>query len=173
MADEDTKSHFNEGVYYIADITLDDATVTKRTPEIEHEKKVAIFDLLQKNSFAPADEVAEKYEGPYHLHISVSEGKRLVLEINHAESKKNLYNIILALSPLRKIIRDYFQICESYFDGIKNLSANQIETIDMARRGIHDEGAELLEQRLEGKIKLDLHTARRLFTLICVLHIKL
>lgn len=172
MAEDSTKTHFNEGVYYIAEITLDEATVAKRTPEIEHEKKVAIFDLLQKNSFAPADEV-EDFKGPYHLHISVSEGKRLVLEIYHAESQKNLYNVILALSPFRKIIRDYFQVCESYFDSVKHLSPNQIETIDMARRGIHDEGAELLEQRLRGKIKLDIHTARRLFTLICVLHIKL
>ncbi len=172
MAEENTQ-HFNEGVFYIARLTLDEKTVAKRSVEIEREKKIAVFDLLQKNSFAPAQQMSEKHEGPYHLHISVSDGSRLVLSINQATSNKNLYNIILALSSFRKLIRDYFQICEIYFDSVKNLSTNQIETIDMARRGIHNEGAELLKTRLKNKIDLDADTARRLFTLICVLHIKM
>ena len=167
-ASNDNQHYHPNPLQYLKDVQLDEKTITRRSPEIEHEKKVAIFDLLQRNLFEPSDGLT----GPYILNISVADGKRLIFSITHAISNEHLRSNILSLSPFRKLIRDYFQICESYFDAIKKLTPNQIETIDMARRGIHNEGAELLRERLDGKITMDLHTARRLFTLICVLHIK-
>lgn len=151
----------------IVDITLDEQSVVRRAPEIEHERAVAIYDLLDMNRFSPVGD----FEGPYKVRLSIEDGKRLLFSIKD-EGDQDLTSVTLPLSPFRSLIRDYFQICESYFDAIKKLSPSQIETIDMARRGLHNEGSDLLIERLKDKIALDKATARRLFTLICVLHIR-
>ena len=150
----------------LIDVKLDERTLVRRKPEIEHERAVAIYDLLEDNRFVPVGD----YGGPYILHISVAEN-RLLLDI-HNETDEALGRIILALTPFRAIIRDYFAVCESYFSAIRTASPERIEAIDMGRRGLHDEGSALLRDRLAGKVDLDLATARRLFTLVCVLHLK-
>lgn len=153
----------------IIDISLDDTGLPTPTPEIEQERKVAIFDLLEENSFdLPAREGRVVPEGPYRLHLSIR-NKRLVFDIE-TESGHKAAEFHLSLGPFRQVVKDYFQICESYFNAVKTLPPSQIETIDMARRGIHNEGSRVLKERLEGKAEIDDDTARRLFTLICVLH---
>ncbi|MBX3564314.1 MAG: UPF0262 family protein [Sphingomonas sp.] len=154
----------------IIDVTLDERTILWRSADIEQERRIAIFDLLEENQFAPQREHADGYAGPYRLHLRVEEG-RLALEIRR-EDGAPLETLVLGLARFRRPIRDYFAICDSYYQAIRNASPAQIETIDMARRGIHNDAAELLRERLEGKIHVDFDTARRLFTLICVLHIK-
>jgi uncharacterized protein (UPF0262 family) len=154
----------------IIDITLDEGTILWRSADVEQERRIAIFDLLEENRFAPQRRHADGYAGPYKLHLSVPEG-RLALEIRRADGSP-LETLVLGLAAFRRSIRDYFAICDSYYQAIRNASPQQIETIDMARRGIHNQAAELLTERLKGKIDLDFDTARRLFTLICVLHIK-
>ena len=150
-------------------IEIDDRGLPAPTPEIEQERKVAIFDLLEDNSFAlPPREGREVPPGPYRLLLAIREG-RLVFEIS-TEAEDATGEFHLALGPFRQVVKDYFQICESYFEAVKRLPPSQIEAIDMARRGIHNEGARVLQDRLVGKAKVDLDTARRLFTLICVLH---
>jgi len=151
----------------IVDITLDDRTVVRRSPEVEHELNVAVYDILERNQFRPSGE----FVGPYRVHLSIEERRRLVFEVADDGNGGN-GRMLLPLVPFRRIVRDYFQICESYYDAIKRMSPSQIETIDMARRAIHDEGSTILTERLQGKIELDEETARRLFTLICVLHIR-
>ncbi len=148
----------------IAQITLDEKSVLRRSPQVEHERKVAIFDLIEENRFAPADIV----KGPYNVSLGVEEN-RLIFDVMDSDDN-SLTIITLSLKSFRGIIRDYFMICESYFDAIKTKAPSQIETIDMARRGLHNEGAELLRDRLTDKVEIDVDTARRLFTLICVLH---
>ena len=150
----------------IASIVLDESAVVRRTPEVDHERKVAIFDLLEENSFAPVGSDA----GPYNLHLTIEEN-RLVFDIRD-EAEEPHGKVILSLSPFRRIIKDYFLICESYYEAIRSASPSKIESIDMGRRGLHNEGATLLAERLDGKIAIDHDTARRLFTLICVLHMK-
>lgn len=150
----------------IADIRLDERTVVRRGPDIEHERRVAMFDLLEENFFAPVGDEG----GPYNLVLAIQDN-RLLFDIRHADDSA-LAQVILALSPFRKVVKDYFEICDSYFQAIKRSTPSQIETLDMARRGIHNEGSTLLQERLNGKIAVDHDTARRLFTLICVLHIK-
>jgi uncharacterized protein (UPF0262 family) len=150
----------------IVDIVLDERSVARRSPEVEHERTVAIFDLLEENEFALVGSEA----GPYRLRLGVFE-QRLVLGVHDGDDRK-LRDIVLSLTPFRKIVKDYFLICESYYDAIKKLGTAQIEALDMGRRGLHNEGSEVLRERLAGKIELDLDTARRLFTLICALHIK-
>ncbi len=153
----------------ITHIELDDSNLPAPTPEIEQERKVAIFDLLEDNSFElPKREGRAVPKGPYHLNLSIRD-KRLVFDIT-TESGEKAGEFHLSLGPFRQVVKDYFMICESYFDAVKTLGPGQIETIDMARRGIHNEGARVLEERLEGKAKIDDLTARRLFTLVCVLH---
>ena len=153
----------------IAHIDLDDSALPPPTPEIEQERKVAIFDLLEENSFdLPARDDRAAPEGPYKLLLAIRD-KRLVFDIT-TEADEPAAEFHLSLGPFRQVVKDYFQICESYFDAVKRLPPSQIEAIDMARRGIHDEGARVLQERLEGKAALDHDTARRLFTLICVLH---
>ncbi|WP_424832979.1 UPF0262 family protein [Ruegeria sp.] len=153
----------------ISHIELDDSNLPPPTPEIEQERKVAIFDLLEENSFAlPQREDRQVPVGPYHLQLSIRD-KRLVFDIETEESEKAA-EFHLSLGPFRQVVKDYFQICESYFNAVKTLPPSQIETIDMARRGIHNEGSRVLQERLEGKAEIDTDTARRLFTLICVLH---
>lgn len=152
----------------LSEIILDDSGLPPPSRELDQERRVAIFDLLEDNSFALPDPNAPA--GPYLLTLSIQD-RRLVFEIS-SETTKGAGAFHLSLSPLRQVIKDYFQICESYFDAVKHLPPNQIETIDMGRRGIHNEGARVLMERLEGKIVIDTDTARRLFTLICVLHNK-
>jgi uncharacterized protein (UPF0262 family) len=158
----------------IIDITLDDASILRRNADIEQERRIAMFDLIEDNRFRPLREHLDAdgtpYPGPYKLRLSVSEG-RLILDIHRADDAP-FETIILGLARLRRPIRDYFAICDSYYQAIRAATAEQIETIDMARRGIHNEASQLLIERLEGKVELDFDTARRLFTLICVLHIR-
>lgn len=154
----------------IKDIKLDERTIVWRNADVEQERRIAIFDLLEENSFEPKRDYPDDYAGPYLLDLSVEEG-RLVLAIAR-EDGSALETLILSLGTLRRPIRDYFAICDSYYDAIRNATPAQIETVDMARRGIHNDAAELLKGRLEGKIDVDFNTARRLFTLICVLHIR-
>jgi len=163
MSDWDAEKH------KIIKIKLDEKTVIRRSPEIEHERSVAIYDMLDMNRFRPMGE--HMNAGPFKLNLSIEDGARLVFMLG-IEDQDELTWVNLPLSPFRRLIKDYFQICESYYDAIKRLSPSQIETIDMARRGLHNEGSDLLRERLDGKIEMDLQTARRLFTLICVLHIR-
>jgi uncharacterized protein (UPF0262 family) len=153
----------------IIHIELDDSALPAPTPEIEQERKVAMFDLLEDNSFVlPTRDGKEALAGPYRLGLSIRQ-KRLVFEIA-TEKSESAGEFHLSLGPFRQVVKDYFLICESYFDAVKTAAPSQIETIDMARRGIHDEGARILQERLEGKADVDYDTSRRLFTLICVLH---
>lgn len=152
----------------ICRIDIDDEGLPPPTPEIAQERKVAIFDLLEENSFSlPGRAGGVAPAGPFALGLAVREG-RLVVDTATAEGEK-LAEFHLSLGPFRQVIKDYFSICKSYFDAVKRLPPSQIEAIDMARRGIHNEGAEVLIERLAGKAELDRATARRLFTLICVL----
>ena len=154
----------------IIDIELDERTILWRSADIEQERRIAIFDLVEGNHFAPQREHADGYAGPYRVALSVEEG-RLAIHIKR-EDGTPLESLILGLARFRRPIRDYFAICDSYYQAIRQSTPQQIETVDMARRGIHNEAAELLKERLAGKIEVDFDTARRLFTLICVLHIK-
>jgi uncharacterized protein (UPF0262 family) len=154
----------------ITHVSLDERTILWRSADVEQERRIAIFDLIEENHFVPQRKHADGYAGPYRLQLSVQEG-RLALDIRR-EDDSHLETLILGLAQFRRPIRDYFAICDSYYQAIRNAAPAQIETIDMARRGIHDEAARLLMQRLEGKIEVDFATARRLFTLICVLHIR-
>ena len=151
---------------HIAKITLDEHTVIRRSADIEHERRVAIFDLLEENSFAPSGD----FDEPYHLHMGMEEN-RLVMDVRDTDDEP-LTRILLPLTSFRRTIRDYFTICESYYQAIKTASPSQIEAIDMGRRGLHNEGSQLLRERLADKVTVDLDTARRLFTLICVLQIR-
>ncbi len=154
----------------IVHIELDDANLPPATPEIDQERRVAMFDLLEENYFfLPERAGRETSPGPYRVGLSIRE-RRLVFDIK-AKDETNAAEFHLSLSPFRQIVKDYFQICKSYFEAVKSLPPSQIETIDMARRGIHNEGARVLQERLEGKAEIDTDTARRLFTLICVLHL--
>ena len=147
-------------------ITLDEGSIGRSSPDIEHERAVAIYDLLEDNSFAPLDHGG----GPYALHLSITEN-RLVFDIRLEDGSPVMAHL-LSLTPLRRIVKDYFMICDSYYKAIRTATPSQIEAIDMGRRGLHNEGSELLMERLKEKICLDFDTARRLFTLICVLHWK-
>ena len=154
---------------HISHIEIDDSNLPPPTPEIEQERKVAMFDLLEDNSFSlPSRDGRAVPIGPYSLNLSIRD-KRLVFDIA-TEGDVKAAEFHLSLGPFRQVVKDYFQICASYFDAVKNMPPSQIETIDMARRGIHDEGSRVLRERLAGKAEVDKDTARRLFTLICVLH---
>ena len=154
----------------IINIELDERTILWRSADIEQERRIAIFDLVEANHFAPQRQHPDGYAGPYRVALSVEEG-RLGIHIRR-EDGSHLETLVLALGRFRRPIRDYFAICDSYYQAIRQATPQQIETVDMARRGIHNEAAELLRERLAGKIEVDFDTARRLFTLICVLHIK-
>ncbi len=143
-------------------IEIDEVSLAPASRDVEHERQVAIFDLLEENSFQPDGAEA----GPYALRISLQDG-RLALDITGQDFERRH---LLSMTPFKSIIRDYFLICESYYDAIRHAAPAQIETVDMGRRGLHNEGSEKLRERLEGKIALDFDTARRLFTLICALH---
>ena len=161
-----TESNSEPNSERIVNITLDEKSIERRNNDIEHERAVAIYDLLENNYFAPAGD----FWGPYKLHISIEEN-RLVFDI-HAADDTPLEQVVLPLRLFRQIVKDYFLLCESYYSAIKTASPSRIEALDMGRRGLHDEGSELLRERLKGKIDVDFDTARRLFTLICVLHIR-
>ncbi|WP_277981310.1 UPF0262 family protein [Sphingomonas phyllosphaerae] len=154
----------------IIDIELDERTILWRSADIEQERRIAIFDLIEDNQFAPQRAHPDGYAGPYKVRLSVEEG-RLALAIRRADDTP-LETLVLGLARFRRPIRDYFAICDSYYQAIRQSTPQQIETVDMARRAIHNEAAELLRERLDGKVAIDFDTARRLFTLICVLHIK-
>ena len=154
----------------IAKIELDEATILWRNADIEQERRIAIFDLIEDNSFRPVRAAEKGADGPYHLSLSVRDG-RLVLLIADVDDAE-LETLVLGLARFRRPIREYFAICDSYYQAIRKATPKEIETIDMARRGVHNNAAELLLERLDGKVETDFATARRLFTLICVLHIK-
>jgi uncharacterized protein (UPF0262 family) len=149
----------------IIDVELDERTIIRRSDDIEREKKVAVFDLLEENFFQPAG-----LEGPFRIMLRIEES-RMAIEIRD-ETGQPLDTVKLGLTRFKRPVRDYFAICETYFKAVRADSPRNIETIDMARRGVHNEAAELLQECLKGKIEMDFDTARRLFTLICVLHIK-
>ena len=141
-----------------------DATIGRATPDIEHERAVAIFDLIEENSFQPVGHAG----GPYRLNLSLVDAK-LVLGIR-TEAGEEVATHILSLTPFRRIIKDYFMICESYYEAIRSSTPSKIEAIDMGRRGVHNEGSQTLMDRMQGKVVIDFDTARRLFTLVCVLY---
>lgn len=148
----------------LIDVELDES-IGRSTPDVEHERAVAIFDLVEENSFQP---VGDDGGGPYRLKLSLVDA-RLVFSVTR-ENREDVVTHILSLTPFRRIVKDYFMICESYYDAIRTASPSQIEAIDMGRRGLHNEGSQTLMDRLSGKIDVDFDTARRLFTLVCVLH---
>ncbi|MDO8900150.1 MAG: UPF0262 family protein [Phenylobacterium sp.] len=158
MTDDDQKNH------RLQSVEIDQQSLGAISRDQEQERQIAIFDLLESNRFVP--DGAE--QGPYDLHMGLMEN-RLVLDVTGPGYEKRH---ILSLSPFRMLIKDYFMICESYYQAIRNATPAQIEALDMGRRGLHNEGSELLRARLAGKIETDLDTARRLFTLICALHYK-
>ena len=147
-------------------VTLDEATIGRSNADIEHERQVAIYDLLEQNSFAPSDHSG----GPYALHLSIT-GNRLVFDIR-TEGSEPVVAHLLSLSPLRRIVKDYYTVCDSYYQAIRTATPDKIEAIDMGRRAIHNDGSRILMERLRDKVRIDIDTARRLFTLICVLHWK-
>jgi uncharacterized protein (UPF0262 family) len=148
----------------LIDVELDES-IGRSTPDVEHERAVAIFDLIEENSFRP---VNDEGAGPYRLKLSLIES-RLIFAVAR-ENGDDVVTHILSLTPLRKVVKDYFLICESYYEAIRSSSPSKIEAIDMGRRGLHNEGSQALMDRLSGKIDVDFDTARRLFTLVCVLH---
>jgi uncharacterized protein (UPF0262 family) len=150
----------------LIDITLDEASISHNSPEVQHERKVAIFDLLDDNRFA----LENGAQGPYRLHLEIVEN-RLAMHVSHQDGA-HATTLVLSLSPFRKLIKDYFLVCESYYAAIKTEPPSRIEALDMGRRGLHNEGSQILKQRLDGKVSVDFDTARRLFTLICALHWK-
>ncbi|WP_260929033.1 UPF0262 family protein [Novosphingobium sp. 9] len=154
----------------ISHIELDEATILWRNADIEQERRIAIFDLIEDSVFKPLRAFESGHEGPYRLHLSVRDG-RLSMKIAD-EAGAEVESLLLGLARFRRSIREYFAICESYYQAIRKATPQEIETIDMARRSIHNEAAEILIERLDGKIETDFVTARRLFTLICVLHIR-
>jgi uncharacterized protein (UPF0262 family) len=147
-------------------VTLDEETIGRSNPDIEHERQVAIYDLLEQNSFQPVGDS----NGPYALHLSIT-GNRLVFDIRDQNGKPVIAHL-LSLTPLRRIVKDYFTVCDSYYEAIRTATPDKIEALDMGRRSIHNDGSRVLMERLKDKVKLDNDTARRLFTLICVLHWK-
>jgi uncharacterized protein (UPF0262 family) len=140
--------------------------VLRRSPDVEHERAVALFDLVEENRF----HLVGGPDGPYHLHLAIADN-RLLVGVRDGDDRP-LSDILVPLSPFRRIVRDYFLICESYYAAIRRASPSQIEAIDMGRRALHDEGSDLLRERLSDRVAVDHSTARRLFTLVCVLHIR-
>ncbi len=152
------------GTDRLIDVVLDES-IGRSTPDVEHERAVAIFDLIEENRFRP---LTDSQGGPYKLKLSILD-KRLVMQVTRGDDSEVITHI-LSLTPLRRIVKDYYLICESYYDAIRSATPSQIEAIDMGRRGLHNEGSQTLLDRLSGKIEVDFDTARRLFTLVCVLH---
>jgi uncharacterized protein (UPF0262 family) len=149
-------------------ITLDEASIARRGPDIDHERAVAMFDLVEQNQFRLLEAAGP---GPYHLHLGVVDAK-LVIEVR-STSEMGLARVELPLAPFRRLVKDYFTICDSYFDAVRSAPQSRIEAIDMGRRSLHNEGSELLQERLADKLEIDFDTARRLFTLLCSLHLRI
>ena len=164
MTRSERASHRKKG--RLVAVTLDENSIGRSNPDVEHERAVAIYDLLEDNTFAPNDDD----EGPLALHLSIN-GARLVFDIRRADGAPVVAHL-LSLSPLRRIVKDYYTVCDSYYAAIRTATPDRIEALDMGRRALHDEGSNILMERLARKVKLDFDTARRLFTLICVLHWK-
>ncbi len=158
------------GTHRIAHIALDEETILWRNADVEQERRVAIYDLIEENTFLPLRSAERGANGPYRLFLGVRDG-RLAMDVSD-EGEQLLETLLIGLARFRRPIREYFAICDSYYQAIRKATPSEIETIDMARRGLHNNAAELLMERLEGKVQTDFATARRLFTLICVLHIK-
>ena len=152
--------------YRLIAVTLDEGSIGRSGPDIEHERAVAIYDLIEQNSFAPVGHKG----GPYALNLGLKDN-RLVFDIRLADGKPVVAHL-LSLTPFKRIVKDYFLICDSYYAAIRSATPDRIEAIDMGRRGLHDEGSRILQEAIKRKIKVDFDTARRLFTLICVLHWK-
>ena len=147
-------------------VTLDENSIGRSNADVEHERAVAIYDLLEENTFAPQGDA----DGPFALHLSVT-GTRLVFDVRRADGSPIMAHL-LSLAPLRRIVKDYFTVCDSYYAAIRTATPDRIEALDMGRRALHDEGSTVLMERLKRKVEVDFDTARRLFTLICVLHWK-
>ena len=147
-------------------VTLDEESIGRANPDVEHEREVAIYDLLEQNTFQPVGHAG----GPYALHLSIN-GNRLVFDIRLEDGTPVMAHLF-SLTPLRRIVKDYYLICDSYYQAIRTATPDKIEAIDMGRRAIHNDGSHILMERLKDKVAVDLDTARRLFTLICVLHWK-
>lgn len=157
----------DKGPNRLVSVVIDEVSIGRSSPSIDHERQVAVHDLIEENSFAlPGHD-----RGPYLLNLAVVE-RRLVFDVREAVSDEPVAAHMLALSPLRRAVKDYHLICDSYYEAIKTATPSQIEAIDMGRRGLHNDGSTLLMERLDGKIEIDFETARRLFTLVCVLHWK-
>jgi uncharacterized protein (UPF0262 family) len=157
----------NTATQSVCSVTLDDASIIRRSPEVEHERRVALVDITHSNKVELLG--APQLNPPYDLFISVKDN-RLTLRFTDAQEAR--HDVTLPLMPYRGIIKDYFLMCEQYYDAIKHSASDRLQTLDMARRGVHNEGSEMLQSQLADKIRMDFATARRLFTLICVLHIK-
>ncbi len=170
MVTPSESSASQSGNYRITHVALDEETILWRNADVEQERRVAIYDLIEENSFKPLRSAERGSDGPYRLQLSVRDG-RLAMDISDTDETL-LESLVIGLARFRRPIREYFAICDSYYQAIRKATPSEIETIDMARRGIHNDAAELLLERLEGKVETDFATARRLFTLICVLHIK-
>jgi uncharacterized protein (UPF0262 family) len=155
-----------EDKFRLVAVTLDEQSIGRSGPDVEHERAVAIYDLLEENSFAPVGHEG----GPYALHLSIT-GQRLVFDIRLADGSPVVAHL-LSLSPLRRVVKDYYMVCDSYYEAIRTATPERIEALDMGRRGLHDEGSRLLQERLRRRVRIDFNTARRLFTLVCVLHWK-
>jgi len=147
-------------------ITLDENSIGRSNPDVEHERAVAIYDLLEENTFTPQGDEG----GPFALNLSVN-GSRLVFDIRREDGAPVMAHL-LSLAPLRRIVKDYYTVCDSYYAAIRTATPDRIEALDMGRRALHDEGSNVLMERLKRKVEIDFDTARRLFTLICVLHWK-
>ncbi len=158
------KSALDAATARIVKLDIDQTSLAATSADAEHERRVAIFDLIEDNTFALDGGPA----GPYRVRLSTQDNK-LVFDVRR-EDDEPAKIIALSMSPFRRIVRDYHMICESYYDAIRNSTPQQIESIDMGRRGIHNDGSELLQERLQGKASMDFDTARRLFTLLCALH---
>jgi len=160
------REHVDSAKHRLVAVTLDEGSIGRSNPDVEHERAVAIYDLLEDNVFHPVDHDG----GPYALHLSLTES-RLVFDIRLSDGTPVVAHF-LSVTPLRRIVKDYFMICDSYYQAIRTATPSQIEAIDMGRRSAHDEGSRILMDRLRKKVRVDFDTARRLFTLVCLLHWK-
>ena len=159
-------AHASAATQRLVAVTLDEKSIGRSGPDIEHERAVAIYDLLEENTFTPQGQEG----GPFALHLSV-DGSRLVFDIRREDGAPVMAHL-LSLAPLRRIVKDYYTVCDSYYAAIRTATPDRIEALDMGRRALHDEGSNILMERLKRKVDIDFDTARRLFTLICVLHWK-
>lgn len=162
---DETADDMNVDDHYIVELNIDADSLPAISPEMQHERRVAIFDLLEENYFRPHDSSA----GPYVVDISLRDASKLVFKVKRSNGVEH-NDITMSLAPFRRIIKDYFLICESYHNAIRTATSAQIEAIDMGRRGLHNEGSSLLTEALENQVEIEFNTSRRLFTLICSLH---